>query len=95
MVALPEATPVTVKEVPVVPLMEATAALDVTQEFETAAEAEPVKAKVFPTATEDPPVMVGRAFTVAVTDPRGDVVVPHVFVAETKYVVLLEMERVV
>ncbi len=94
MVALPEATPVTVKEVPVVPLMEATAALDVAQEFETAAEAEPVKAKVFPTATDDPPVMVGRAFTVAVTDPRGDVV-PHVFVAETKYVVLLEMERVV
>ena len=39
-------------------------------------------------------MIVGISFTVAVTVPRDDVV-PHVFVAETKYVVLLEMEGVV
>lgn len=67
MVALPEATPETVTEVPVVPLMEATEALDVAQALATAAEAEPVKAKVFPTATDDPPEIVGKALTVPLT----------------------------
>jgi hypothetical protein len=61
MVALPEATPVTVTDVPVVPLMEAIPEFEVVQALEAAADAEPVKAKVLPTATEDPPVTVGNA----------------------------------
>ncbi len=67
MVALPEVIPVTVTLVPVVPLMVATAALEVAQALDAAAEADPVKAKVFPTATDDPPVMVGNARTVPLT----------------------------
>jgi hypothetical protein len=64
MVALPEATPVTVTEVPVVPLIVAMPEFEVAHAFEAAAEPEPVKTKVLATSTDDPPVTVGRALTV-------------------------------
>jgi hypothetical protein len=67
MVAFPEATPVTVTDVPVVPLIEAMPEFEVAHAFEAADETEPVNAKVFPTSTDDPPETVGRAFTVPLT----------------------------